>query len=138
MPECNLVCCQHRPLKILLQGLNCADSAETITTYEDGLRVLRGMGTDPLIELAGMNGALVRWQPGRAVVDDIEFVSLEVIGSLAAQLCGEPRRIDHCKSFDTKHSQSQGCCCTGDHDRYAPVRSSNRLFNAASSAAPRT
>lgn len=82
IPKGNLVGRQHRSAKVLLQGLNSADSSQAVAANEDGLRALGCVGANPFIELARVDGALVGRQPGWAMVDDLEPLPLEVFGSL--------------------------------------------------------
>ena len=85
------------PVEVLFQSLDRSDGAETVAANKDCLGPFRCVSANPFIELARMDGALVGWQPGGAVIDDIKSLPLEISGTLLTEIDGKPRRVDQCK-----------------------------------------
>lgn len=94
MPKRDLVRGQDRAIKIFLQRLDDSDGAEAVAADENSLGALGRFCTDPFIELARLNGLLVRRQAGGSGVNNLEALVLKVARALLVHFGREPGGTD--------------------------------------------
>src|SRR6266478_8625006 len=107
MPESDLVRSQDRAIEIFLQRLDYSNGAKAVAADENGLGALRRFCMDPFIELARLNGLLVRWQAGGSGVNNLKTLTLKIAHALLVHLGREPGRTD----------EREPCCAERDQCR---------------------
>ena len=85
--------------QVFFQRLNDSDGTEAVAADENSLGALGRMRADPFIELARLNGLLVRGQTGGSVVNHLEALTLKVASALLVHFSREPRRTESARAF---------------------------------------